>query len=101
MNAAGRTVRAPGRVKRDENDNTNIHRRACRCAACGNELFSSDAKLESGPGWPSFTEPADRASVSLHYDYGHGMDRIEVTCAVCGGYLGRVFGDGPGETGSV
>jgi peptide-methionine (R)-S-oxide reductase len=70
-----------------------------RCAACGTTLFSSGAKFDSGTGWPSFTEPADRASVELHDDFSHGVHRIEVTCAVCGGHLGHVFSDGPGETG--
>jgi peptide-methionine (R)-S-oxide reductase len=70
-----------------------------RCAACDTALFSSDTKFDSGTGWPSFTEPADRANVELHDDYSHGMHRIEVTCAVCGGHLGHVFDDGPGETG--
>jgi peptide-methionine (R)-S-oxide reductase len=69
------------------------------CAGCGAELFSSDTKFESGTGWPSFTEPADRANVALHDDHSHGMHRIEVTCAACGGHLGHVFPDGPGETG--
>ena len=70
-----------------------------RCAGCGGELFSSDTKFESGTGWPSFTEPANRAHVSLHDDYSYGMHRIEVDCAACGGHLGHVFPDGPGETG--
>lgn len=69
-----------------------------RCAACGTALFSSDAKFDSGTGWPSFTEPADRASVELHDDFSYGMRRTEVTCAVCGGHLGHVFDDGPGAT---
>ena len=70
-----------------------------RCAACGAELFSSDTKFNSGTGWPSFTEPANRANVELHADYSYGMHRIEVTCAACGGHLGHVFSDGPGATG--
>ena len=69
------------------------------CAACGNELFSSATKFESGSGWPSFTEPADRANVELKEDRSYGMRRTEVLCARCGGHLGHVFPDGPGETG--
>lgn len=70
-----------------------------RCAGCGAELFSSDTKFDSGTGWPSFTEPADRANVELLDDHSYGMHRIEVNCAACGGHLGHVFPDGPGETG--
>ena len=70
-----------------------------RCAGCGADLFSSETKFDSGTGWPSFTEPADRANVELLDDYSFGMHRVEVNCAACGGHLGHVFPDGPGVTG--
>ena len=70
-----------------------------RCAACGSELFRSDTKFESGTGWPSFTEPANRENVELHEDFSHGMIRTEVTCRSCGSHLGHVFPDGPAPTG--
>lgn len=69
------------------------------CANCGELLFSSDTKFDSGSGWPSFTGPADRAHVTLSTDTAHGMIRTEVTCARCGVHLGHVFDDGPVEAG--
>jgi peptide-methionine (R)-S-oxide reductase len=70
-----------------------------RCAGCGAPLFSSDAKFESGTGWPSFTEPALAEAVELHEDRSFGMRRVEVNCRACGGHLGHLFPDGPGPTG--
>jgi peptide-methionine (R)-S-oxide reductase len=70
-----------------------------RCAACGAELFGSDAKFESGTGWPSFTEPAVAQAVELRPDDSHLMRRTEVLCRACGGHLGHVFDDGPGPIG--
>jgi peptide-methionine (R)-S-oxide reductase len=70
-----------------------------KCAACGNSLFSSDAKFESGTGWPSFYDVVSKGNVELKEDKSGGMERTEVICAKCGAHLGHVFPDGPGPTG--
>lgn len=65
------------------------------CAGCDNELFNSNAKFDSGCGWPSFYEALDSTKINTRMDYSHGMVRIEIMCARCGGHLGHVFNDGP------
>src|SRR5207302_7312615 len=69
------------------------------CAGCGQTLFESDAKFDSGCGWPSFTAPAVDSHVDEERDVSHGMIRTEVLCSKCNGHLGHVFPDGPGPTG--
>ena len=70
-----------------------------RCGACNAELFASDAKFDSGTGWPSFTEPMNRANVELRPDNSLLSRRTEVVCGSCGSHLGHVFDDGPGPEG--
>jgi|TARA_B100001105_G_scaffold176810_1_gene142518 peptide-methionine (R)-S-oxide reductase len=69
------------------------------CVVCGEALFASDDKYDSGCGWPSFTTPMDDAPVDHRTDSSHGMSRTETTCGSCGAHLGHVFDDGPGPSG--
>ena len=69
------------------------------CAGCGNDLFSSDTKFESGSGWPSFWNQVSEDSIERREDSSLGISRIEIVCKKCGGHLGHVFDDGPNPTG--
>ncbi len=70
-----------------------------QCVACGEELFSSDTKFDSGTGWPSFDRAMDNEKVELKPDTSMGMSRVEALCRNCGAHLGHLFDDGPTETG--
>ncbi|MBN1791875.1 MAG: peptide-methionine (R)-S-oxide reductase MsrB [Bacteroidales bacterium] len=70
-----------------------------RCVACGNRLFDSDTKYNSGSGWPSFYDAYKNENLTLHEDRSYGMIRTEVSCSKCGSHLGHLFDDGPQPTG--
>lgn len=90
----GGTERAFTGVYHDEKREGVYH---CKC--CGEPLFTSDGKYDSGCGWPSFFEPANSDVIAERPDYSHGMVRTEITCNKCGSHLGHVFSDGPPQTG--
>jgi peptide-methionine (R)-S-oxide reductase len=91
----GHGTEAPFSGKYLENKEDGVY----RCKACGNMLFTSAQKFDSGTGWPSFTDPAVVENVGTRPDDSYGMHRTEVFCKKCGGHLGHVFNDGPAEAG--
>src|SRR3989344_9485308 len=95
-----RVARKKGTEKPFTGEYWNSHEKGMYvCAVCGLELFSSDAKFDSGTGWPSFTEPENLENVELKEDIDLGMLRTEVVCKNCGAHLGHVFDDGPADKG--
>jgi len=95
-----RILREAGTEPRFSGDLLDVHEDGTfTCAGCGAVLFDSDAKFDSGSGWPSFSEVLDEETVETRLDTSHGMERTEVVCARCGGHLGHVFDDGPEPTG--
>ncbi|MEP1033220.1 peptide-methionine (R)-S-oxide reductase MsrB [Ekhidna sp.] len=78
-----------------ENKETGVY----ECAACGNELYSSETKYDSGSGWPSFTDPITAEAIDLEKDKSFGMIRTEVKCGRCSSHLGHIFPDGPQPSG--
>ena len=90
-----KATEAPGSGKYDEFFEKGYY----RCVACGNRLFDSETKFNSGSGWPSFYDVHEKSGLAFHEDTSYGMVRTEVTCARCGSHLGHVFNDGPKPTG--